>query len=182
MNRVHGFSLVESSSRMEGKEPFFSLLGSAVVTACVSSPFWCFSRFMFVNFSQMLYKIEGSFGLPWWLRWLSVCLQCRRPGSNPWSGRFPGEENGNPLQYSCLENPMDRGAWQATVHGVTELDMTERLHFTSLHFPLFKLNNLHRFIHVSRYSFKMFKLLNLPVLHWPLQYQLSAINIYHLPV
>ena len=111
MNRVHGFSLVESSSRMEGKEPFFSLLGSAVVTACVRSPFWCFSRFMFVNFSQMLYKIEGSFGLPWWLRWLSVCLQCRRPGSNPWSGRFPGEENGNPLQYSCLENPMDRGAW-----------------------------------------------------------------------
>ena len=33
-------------------------------------------------------------------------------------------ENGNPLQYSCLENPMDRGAWQATVHGVEELDMT----------------------------------------------------------
>ena len=31
-------------------------------------------------------------------------------------GRFPGEGNGNPLQYSCLENPMDRGAWQATVH------------------------------------------------------------------
>ena len=33
-------------------------------------------------------------------------------------GRSPGEENGNPLQYSCLENPMDRGAWRATVHGV----------------------------------------------------------------
>ena len=41
------------------------------------------------------------------------------------SGRSPGEGNGNPLQYSCLGNPMDRGAWQATVHGVTkELDMT----------------------------------------------------------
>ena len=40
------------------------------------------------------------------------------------SGRSPGEGNGNPLQYSCLGNPMDRGAWQATVHGVTkELDM-----------------------------------------------------------
>ena len=38
-------------------------------------------------------------------------------GSIPGLGRFPGEENGNPLQYSCLENPMDRGAWQATVHG-----------------------------------------------------------------
>ena len=35
-------------------------------------------------------------------------------------GRSPGEGNGNPLQYSCLENPMDRGAWGATVHGVTE--------------------------------------------------------------
>ena len=35
-------------------------------------------------------------------------------------GRFFGEENGNPLQYSCLENSMDRGAWQATVHGVTK--------------------------------------------------------------
>ena len=40
-------------------------------------------------------------------------------GSIPGSGRSPGEGNGNPLQYSCLENPMDRGAWQATVHGVT---------------------------------------------------------------
>ena len=34
--------------------------------------------------------------------------------------RSPGGENGNPLQYSCLENPMDKGAWQATVHGVTK--------------------------------------------------------------
>ena len=49
-------------------------------------------------------------------------------GSIPWSGRSPGEGNGNPLQYSCLENPIDRGAWQATVYGVVkELYMTERL-------------------------------------------------------
>ena len=40
--------------------------------------------------------------------------------SIPGSGRPPGEGNGNPLQCSCLENPMDRGAWQATVHGVTK--------------------------------------------------------------
>ena len=39
--------------------------------------------------------------------------------SIPGSGRSPGEGNGNPLQYSCLRNPMDRGAWWATVHGVT---------------------------------------------------------------
>ena len=42
------------------------------------------------------------------------------PASIPGSGRFPGEGNGNPLHYSCLENPMDGEAWQATVHGVTE--------------------------------------------------------------
>jgi len=39
-------------------------------------------------------------------------------GLIPGSGRSPGEEDGNPLQHSCLGNPMDRGAWQATVHGV----------------------------------------------------------------
>ena len=41
-------------------------------------------------------------------------------GSIPGLGKFPGEGNGNPLQYSCLENPTDRGAWWATVHGVAK--------------------------------------------------------------
>ena len=41
-------------------------------------------------------------------------------GSIPGWGRFPGEGNGDPLQYSCLENPMDRGAWQAIVHVVAK--------------------------------------------------------------
>ena len=44
----------------------------------------------------------------------------RDVGSIPGSGRSPGEGNGNLLQYSCLENTLDRGAWQATVHGVTK--------------------------------------------------------------
>ena len=45
----------------------------------------------------------------------------------PGLGRSPGGGNGNPLQCSCLENPMHRGAWWATVHGVEESDMTEQL-------------------------------------------------------
>ena len=49
----------------------------------------------------------------------------RNTGSIPGSGRSPGGGHGSPLQYSCLENPMNRGAWLATVHGVAESDMTE---------------------------------------------------------
>ena len=45
--------------------------------------------------------------------------------SIPVLGRSPGEGHGNPLQYSCLENPMERGAWQAIVHGVAQSDKTE---------------------------------------------------------
>ena len=49
----------------------------------------------------------------------------RDMGSIPGRGIPPGGELGNPLQYSCLENPMDMGAWRATVHEVTESDPTE---------------------------------------------------------
>ena len=49
-------------------------------------------------------------------------------GLTPGLGSSPGERNGKPLQYSCLENPIDRGAWQAAVQGVEALDMTERRH------------------------------------------------------
>ena len=53
--------------------------------------------------------------------------------SVPGSGRSPGEGNGNPLQYSCLKNPTDRGAWWATVHGVAKSQtQTERLTLTLL--------------------------------------------------
>ena len=59
-------------------------------------------------------------------------------------GRSPEEGNGNPLQYSCLEDSMDKGAWWATIHGVTESDMTEQLTF-SLHLPC-SISGLREFI------------------------------------
>ena len=59
-------------------------------------------------------------GLPGGLDDKESALNAGDPGSIPESGRSPGEGNGNPLQYYCLENPMDQGAWRATVHGVTK--------------------------------------------------------------
>ena len=56
------------------------------------------------------------------------------PGAVPGWGRSPGAGNENPLQYSCLEGPMDRGTWRATVHGVAESDMTDIL-TSLLYFP-----------------------------------------------
>ena len=50
----------------------------------------------------------------------NLCANAGDAGLVPGSGKSPGEGNGNPLQYPCPENPMHRGAWQATVHGVTK--------------------------------------------------------------
>ena len=63
----------------------------------------------------------------------------RDADSVPGSGRSPGAEYGNPLQSSCLENPVDRGAWWATVHGVAKGQM--------------RLNDLHTHAHIYVYSF-----------------------------
>ena len=59
-------------------------------------------------------------------------------GLSPGSGRSPGEGNGNPLQYYCLENPMDRGVWQAAVYGVAE-NRTQLSNFTSLQFVVLQI-------------------------------------------
>ena len=57
-------------------------------------------------------------GPPWWLSGKESACNAGDPGSIPGSGRSRGEGRGNPLQCSCLENPVDRGAWWATVPGV----------------------------------------------------------------
>ena len=60
------------------------------------------------------------YGLPWWLRGKESTCNAGDPGSIPGSGRSPGGGHGNPLQYCCWENPMDRGAWRAIIHRVVK--------------------------------------------------------------
>ena len=88
--------------------------------------------------------------LPWWLSGKESTYNAGSAGdmgSIPGSGRSPGGGHGNPFQYSCLENPTDRGAWRATVlmitkgksYGHLELDMTEDTQHTHTHLALPKL-------------------------------------------
>ena len=75
-------------------------------------------------------------------------------GSIPGSGKSPGEGNDNPLQYSCLENPMDGGAWWATVHGVTQSrtrlsDFTFTFTFKLLRETLTGIGDMYSYLHFS---------------------------------
>ena len=67
-----------------------------------------------------LWFITGYLGFPSGSDVKESAHNAGDPGLIPGSGRSPGEGNGNPLQYSCLENSMDRGAWRAIVHGITK--------------------------------------------------------------
>ena len=64
--------------------------------------------------------LDMTWGLPQWLSSKESTCHAGDVGSIPWLGRSPKGGNGNPLQYSCLENPTDRGAWKATVNGVAK--------------------------------------------------------------
>ena len=89
----------------------WSLLGSSI---SVIFRFFC------------LLKFTGHVGPHHWAKSFPAgsddkeCLQCWRLGFSPWVGKIPGEGNGCPLQHSSLENSMDRGVWQAMVHGVVK--------------------------------------------------------------
>ena len=78
--------------------------------------FWI-AAILFFNFSFFL---EPPWGFPGGSEVKASSCNAGELGSIPGSGRSPGEGNGNPFQYSCLENPMDGGAWWATVHGVAK--------------------------------------------------------------
>ena len=72
--------------------------------------------------------VKEDCGLSWWLSCKESTCNAGDMGSVPLLGQSPGEGDSNPLQYSFLGNPIDRGAWQATAHGATNvLDMTEGL-------------------------------------------------------
>ena len=74
--------------------------------------------------------MKYCYGLPRWLNGKESTCQAGDVGLIPRLGRSPGEGNGNPLSYSYLENPMDRGAWRATIQRVAELDTTGQLTYT----------------------------------------------------
>ena len=80
-------------------------------------PLWSFPQFLPV-WGQNTRFLNGLRGLPRWLSDKESVCQAGNTGLVPESGRSPGEESGNPLQYSCLGNAMDGGAWRATVHAV----------------------------------------------------------------
>ena len=71
--------------------------------------------------------------LSWWLDNKESACNAGDPGSISGSGRSLGKGNGYPLQYSCLENPVARGAWQAAIHGVKKSDTTEHTAHTHTH-------------------------------------------------
>ena len=80
-----------------------------------------------------------------WLSGKESACQCSRRGFDLWSGKIPGEGNGNPFQYSCLENPMDRRAWWVTVHRLAKDLVTEQQQQKGIYLYM-------------RFSFKMFAL------------------------
>ena len=75
-------------------------------------------------FHRVIGKIKWNQGFPAGSYSQRICLQCGRSEFDPGWGRSLGEGHGNPLQYSCLKNPMDRGAWWATVHFSSGLQST----------------------------------------------------------
>ena len=84
------------------------------------SSFPLFPFLLFPSSQQSLMVNTLIMRLPQWLNGKEPTCQYRRLGFNPWVGKIPGEGNGNPLHDSCLENFLNRGAWQATVRRVTK--------------------------------------------------------------
>ena len=105
-------------------------MGKAFIFISINKYFKIFTKYQYLNRShnqkpfELLNHLWGSSALwqprgVWGVGWKGGS-RGRRPQFDSWLRRFHGDRNGNPFQYSCLENAMDRGTWQATVHGVTK--------------------------------------------------------------
>ena len=92
--------------------------------SCMSWSWLCMDQTLnllqFIPWMHFWGYLVYSSGFPAGSEVKASASNARDPGSIPGSGRSPGEGNGNPLSYSCLENPIDGGAWWATVHGVAK--------------------------------------------------------------
>ena len=97
-------------------------------------PQWYFLRFK----AEFGYKYTYT-GFPGGIVVKNLLANKGDTGLIPRSGRSPREGNGNPLQYSCLENPMDRGAWWATVHEITKTHITHARTHITLHTIIYKI-------------------------------------------
>ena len=78
------------------------------------------THFTFFFKSTPFFKSMQLLGLSWWVRWESMCLQCRRPGFDPWVRKIARRKEWQPAPLFLPGEPQDRGAWRATVHGVTK--------------------------------------------------------------
>ena len=85
----------------------------------------CFSHWPSCSWVLLRLSPRGFLSSPSGKEPACQCKRCMRHGFDPWVGKIPGGGHDNQLQYSCLGNLIDRGAWQATVHRVSESDMTE---------------------------------------------------------
>ena len=77
-------------------------------------------NYISINLGKNTYETRGALGFPGCSVNKESACNAGDPGSIPGLRRSSGERNGYSLQYSCLENPMDRGAWRATIHGVAK--------------------------------------------------------------
>ena len=121
------WSLVQHGPRAPGPGTCSAVLSSPILPPCLH-PAFCNHLSPFINFYWSIIALQccvsSSYTAKWGFPHSSVhkesVYSAGDPGSIPGSGRSPGERNGNPLQYPYLENPIDRGAWWAAVHGVAK--------------------------------------------------------------
>ena len=150
---THSIIFSSISLHCSHRKSFLSLLVLFAIQMGIFFPFLLCLSFLFFSAicktsldNSLSFCISFSFG--WFWSWPSLVTEVKESSHNagglglfPGSGRSPGKGNGNPLQYSCLENPMDRGAWWATDHWVVK-SWTWLSNFTLLHF-LYSVTNFH---------------------------------------